>query len=170
MFTEIVVFSTDLGWTGILTAEGQIQRTWIGHQNRQSLFRRVGTNHPIAPVKSHSSMVGLFQKYCSGERTSLDSLRIDESWMTPFQKQVTQACRSIPWGQVLTYGQLAKIAGSPRASRAVGSVMANNRYPLIVPCHRVCSSTGIGGFSAPNGIVLKQSLLTNEGRTLLPTS
>ena len=170
MFTEIVVFSTDLGWTGILTAEGQIQRTWIGHQKRQSLFRRVGTNHPIAPVKSHSSMVGLFQKYCSGERTSLDSLRIDESWMTPFQKQVTQACRSIPWGQVLTYGQLAKIAGSPRASRAVGSVMANNRYPLIVPCHRVCSSTGIGGFSAPNGIVLKQSLLTNEGRTLLPTS
>ncbi|MDG2105125.1 MAG: MGMT family protein [Pirellulaceae bacterium] len=166
MFTELVVFSTDLGWTGILTSEGLIQRTWIGHENRSSLLCRAGTNHAVVPVKRHSRMVGALQKYCSGKRTALDSLKIDESWMTPFQKQVTRACRSIGWGQVLTYGQLAKIAGSPRASRAVGSVMANNRYPLIVPCHRVCSSTGIGGFSAPNGVALKQRLLANEGRSV----
>jgi methylated-DNA-[protein]-cysteine S-methyltransferase len=90
-------------------------------------------------------------------------LPIDESPWTPFQKRVIDVCRSIPWGSTLTYGQVAALAGSPGASRAVGSVMAKNRFPLIVPCHRVIGSNGLGGFSAPDGLKLKSRLLANEG-------
>ncbi|MHC4067897.1 MAG: methylated-DNA--[protein]-cysteine S-methyltransferase, partial [Planctomycetota bacterium] len=62
------------------------------------------------------------------------------------------------------YADLARAAGSPNAGRAVGSAMANNPLPLIVPCHRVVRSDGtIGGFSSPQGLVLKRRLLRLEG-------
>ena len=82
---------------------------------------------------------------------------------TPFQFRVLTCCRAIPWGETRTYGQLARAAGSPGAARAVGQVMATNRLPLIVPCHRVVpASGGLGGFSAPQGTRLKRSLLEQE--------
>jgi len=68
---------------------------------------------------------------------------------------------------VLTYGQLATRAGSPRSARAVGNVMASNRVPLIIPCHRVVAAGGaLGGFSAPHGTRLKRRLLKLEGATI----
>jgi methylated-DNA-[protein]-cysteine S-methyltransferase len=65
----------------------------------------------------------------------------------------------------MTYGQLAKAAHRPGAARAVGSVMARNPIPIIIPCHRVVASGAnrVGGFSAPGGSVLKQKLLAHEG-------
>ena len=72
-------------------------------------------------------------------------------------------CRLIPYGQVLTYGELAERAGSPRAARAVGNVMRTNRFPLIVPCHRVVGAAGaLGGYSAPTGLKMKRRLLRLE--------
>ncbi len=73
------------------------------------------------------------------------------------------ACRRIPWGQTRSYAQLAAVAGRPGAARAVGSVMAKNRVPLVVPCHRVIASSGqLGGYSAPQGLSLKRRLLAME--------
>ena len=163
MFTGLCIFKTELGWLGIVAADVWIQRTVIGHATKAQILDRLGRHYPRVPANECQRLVQRFQNYCSGRKTSLTSLKIEESWMTPFQKRVVAACRVIPWGETLTYGQLAEIAGSPRASRAVGTVMARNRYPLIVPCHRVCSNSGIGGFSAPRGIDLKRRLLANEG-------
>ena len=71
--------------------------------------------------------------------------------------------RNVPYGQTLSYAELAAKAGSPKAARAVGSVMAQNRVPLIIPCHRVVGSGGhLGGFSAPRGIAFKKQLLELE--------
>jgi len=68
-----------------------------------------------------------------------------------------------------TYGELADLAGYPGAARAVGSVMSSNRYPIIIPCHRVVGSAGsLGGFSAPQGISLKERMLTLEGASPKP--
>jgi methylated-DNA-[protein]-cysteine S-methyltransferase len=83
--------------------------------------------------------------------------------LTPFARQVVVACRRISWGLVSSYGELAARCGSPGAARAVGSVMAKNRYPLVVPCHRVLAAGGaLGGYSAPDGLRMKRRLLAME--------
>ena len=64
----------------------------------------------------------------------------------------------------LSYGELAANAGKPGATRAVGNTMARNRFPIVIPCHRVVGAGGgLGGFSAPSGISLKEKLLSLEG-------
>ena len=73
------------------------------------------------------------------------------------------ACRDIRFGQTVSYGRLAEMAGKPGAARAVGRALAKNPLPLIIPCHRViCANGKIGGFSAPGGVTLKKRLLQLE--------
>src|SRR5207248_10965245 len=89
---------------------------------------------------------------------------LDLSRLSEFQNRVVRACRRIARGRVRTYGELAAACGSPGAARAVGTVMAKNRYPIIVPCHRVVGSAGsLGGFSARDGINMKRRMLEMEG-------
>ena len=84
-----------------------------------------------------------------------------------FGISVLTACRGIEFGQTITYGQLAKKSGRPAASRAVGSVLAKNPLPLIIPCHRIIRSDGkLGGFSARGGITLKKRMLELECKIL----
>ena len=78
---------------------------------------------------------------------------------TEFQRKVWKVVRKIPYGTVMTYGKIAKIVGT--SPRAVGMAMRTNRLPLYIPCHRVVSKDGIGGFSI--GIEWKEFLLELEG-------
>lgn len=81
----------------------------------------------------------------------------------PFDRLVLSACRRVGCGRKVTYGQLADRIGKPGAARAVGSALARNPVPLIVPCHRVLRGDGgIGGFSAPGGATVKRRLLEHE--------
>jgi methylated-DNA-[protein]-cysteine S-methyltransferase len=69
----------------------------------------------------------------------------------------------LAYGQTSTYGELALRVGHPRAARAVGTVMATNRFPILIPCHRVLASGGkLGGYSSHAGTNLKQILLDME--------
>ena len=70
--------------------------------------------------------------------------------------------REVPWGETVTYGELADMAGAPRAARAVGNVMAHNPVPILIPCHRVVAAGGIGGYGVA-GIATKRALLGIEG-------
>lgn len=82
-----------------------------------------------------------------------------------FKRAVLTACRAVPPGQIVSYSRLAEKVDSPRAFRAVATVMAKNPFPLIVPCHRVIRADGsLGGFSAQGGIGLKKKLLNLERR------
>jgi len=84
-----------------------------------------------------------------------------------FTATVLAACRNVKFGQTTTYGQLARIAGHPKAARPVGRIMAKNPLPLIIPCHRVLTSNGqLGGFSAPGGKRLKKKMLELERTTV----
>jgi len=84
-----------------------------------------------------------------------------------FCSSVLTACRDIKFGQTISYSALAKRLGRPNASRAVGSALARNPLPLIIPCHRVIRSDGkIGGFSAPGGISLKKKMLELERQAI----
>lgn len=82
---------------------------------------------------------------------------------TPFQKRVWQAIAAIPPGQTLSYGELARRVGS--GPRAVANVCGANQVPLFIPCHRVVSKSGIGGFMQgnENGLKVKRWLLAHEG-------
>ena len=83
---------------------------------------------------------------------------------TAFQKKVWSEIDKIPRGEVVTYSQIAKNIGHPKAARAVANACGVNPNPIIVPCHRVIRSDGeLGGYSGPGGIKKKKELLENEG-------
>ena len=99
--------------------------------------------------------------YFEGVPTDFAALTLDPRG-TPFQVRVWQELRRIPWGQTISYGELARRVGNPRASRAVGQANAVNPIPLIIPCHRVIAADGsLGGYSS--GPDRKRWLLRHEG-------
>ena len=82
---------------------------------------------------------------------------------TPFRDKVLAATRQLGYGATTTYGELARRVGHPGAARAVGTVMSTNRFPILIPCHRVLAAGGqLGGYTAPAGPDLKQRLLEME--------
>ena len=81
---------------------------------------------------------------------------------TRFQKRVWKELIKIPRGKTVTYGELAKRIGSPRACRAVGSACGKNPLPVLIPCHRVVAANGLGGFTM-GGLKRKRELLKKEG-------
>ncbi len=87
--------------------------------------------------------------------------------MTSFGIRVYRATAQIPKGKVATYGQIARLAGSARAARAVGQLMAHNKDPESIPCHRVVGSTGALTGYAFNGISAKRNRLIAEGVSFL---
>ena len=83
---------------------------------------------------------------------------------TNFRDRVFTLAKQIPHGKVATYGQLAELAGSPGAARAVGMCMKTNQYPEIVPCYKVVASDGsLTGYSAGEGIATKKEKLLQDG-------
>ena len=99
--------------------------------------------------------------YFEGVPTDFAALTLDPRG-TPFQLLVWQELRRIPWGQTISYGELARRVGNPKASRAVGQANAVNPIPLIVPCHRVIAADGsLGGYSS--GLDRKRWVLRHEG-------
>jgi O-6-methylguanine DNA methyltransferase len=97
----------------------------------------------------------------------------DISGFSDFERRVYASLAKVRRGRVVSYGELATAAGSPRAARAVGSALGKNRIPILLPCHRVVASNGIGGYGGSAGsgwrpagqdpIRFKRALLANEG-------
>ena len=104
--------------------------------------------------------------YFAGERVSFADVELDLDGTTPFQREAAAALRAVPWGEVVTYGELAELAGRPRAARAAGTFCAENRFSLLVPCHRVVGAGGIGGYGSL-GVSYKRRLLRLEGHGAL---
>jgi methylated-DNA-[protein]-cysteine S-methyltransferase len=102
------------------------------------------------------------RRHLGGRRADYGDVALDLGWCTPFQAALARALRRVPWGEVVSYGELAALAGRPRAARAAGTFCAQNRFALIVPCHRVVGADGIGGYGAA-GVGLKRRLLALEG-------
>jgi methylated-DNA-[protein]-cysteine S-methyltransferase len=103
--------------------------------------------------------------YFAGERDSFADVELDLDWCTPFQLAALEAIRTISYGETATYGEVAALAGHPNAQRAVGSVCACNRFPLVIPCHRVVAAGGIGPYGSL-GSAYKLRLLELEDAVL----
>jgi methylated-DNA-[protein]-cysteine S-methyltransferase len=99
--------------------------------------------------------------YFAGKPVSFHDVELDLSWMTGFQEAVAAALRAIPYGETVTYGELAAIAGHPNAQRAAGTFCAQNRFPLFIPCHRVVAANGLGSYGSL-GLSYKRRLLELE--------
>lgn len=88
---------------------------------------------------------------------------VDWRLTSPVQRQVLQTLHRVPYGKVVTYGELAQRAESSVPARGIGAIMGANPIPIIVPCHRVVAGNGLGGFSGGVGVETKRWLLTHEG-------
>ena len=96
------------------------------------------------------------------------SVPLDLDGVDGFRRTVLETLvREVGWGETVSYGELAEMAGRPRAARAVGTAMAANPLPFVIPCHRVVAAGGrIGGYGGGrNAVALKRSLLAREGVT-----
>ena len=101
------------------------------------------------------------REYFAGERTVFDLPVALEG--TLFQRAVWRKLQEIPYGETISYGELASRIGKPKASRAVGSANGANRIPIVIPCHRVIAAGGkLGGFGG--GLPVKEALLALESR------
>ena len=140
--------------TGTLVAESS-QR---GHGSAPTSHQENGPDLGDAA----EDLVGRLAHYLAGIDVPLGDVELDFSWATPFQHAVADELRRIPRGEVVTYGELAALAGYPGAARAVGSFCAHNRFALLVPCHRVVGAGGLGGYGAA-GLAVKRRLLALEG-------
>lgn len=136
-------------------------------------FARTGSAsvHPAAdPVESAGDgfaeeLVARLRSFLAGEDVALADVRLDLDSGTTFQRAVVEALRAVPAGEVVTYAELAAIAGYPGAQRAVGTLCARNRFMFLVPCHRVVAADGIGRYGS-SGVAIKRRLLALEGVVL----
>jgi methylated-DNA-[protein]-cysteine S-methyltransferase len=110
-------------------------------------------------------LVHRFHSYFGGDAVEFGDVEIDDDGWTPFQRDIVAAMRRVPYGEVVSYSDLARLAGHPRAQRAAGTVCAGNRYPLVVPCHRIVSADGLGSYPGL-GVDYKRRMLALEGVTL----
>jgi methylated-DNA-[protein]-cysteine S-methyltransferase len=113
------------------------------------------------PSSGADDLIERIQAYFAGEPVSFEDVEIDLEWCTPFQRAIAETLRRIPHGEVVTYGELAALAGYPNAQRAAGTFCAHNRVPLVIPCHRVVSADGIGSYGSL-GPGFKRRLLALE--------
>jgi len=110
-------------------------------------------------------LVERIQAYLAGAREDFADVELELPDWTPLQSDIYAALRSVPYGEVVTYGELSALAGRPRAPRAAGSFCAGNPFGLFVPCHRVVAAGGIGSYGTL-GVEYKRRLLELEGVAL----
>ena len=113
-------------------------------------------------VKRESEAGRQLREYFAGKRRTFD-LKLDLSGVGAFDAKVLAACSKIGYGEVRTYGEVAKDAGSPKGARAAGGALGRNPIAIIIPCHRVSAAGGPGGYSALGGLKTKRALLELEG-------
>jgi methylated-DNA-[protein]-cysteine S-methyltransferase len=159
------IFKIKWGYFGLAAADNGLLRTVLPAEAREKVKSQLLRYFPSAQYdkdifkKAQRQIIAYFEGDCVDFRDI--PVVLNNSGV--FAKRVLTACRDITFGQTISYGRLAEMAGRPGAARAVGGVMAKNPLPLIIPCHRViCANGSLGGFSAMGGIKLKEKLLRLE--------
>ncbi len=128
---------------------------WLPDEQRHG---RRDTDDVLPILKETATQL---EEYFAGERTEFElTMELDG---TEFQREVWAELTRIPYGETISYGELARRVGRPKGPRAVGQANGRNPIPIIVPCHRVLASNGIGGYGG--GLKVKRALLAVEGVT-----
>ncbi len=165
VFKYPVSLPAPLGWIALIGTGEMLLQLTFGHTSARAALEALEDNlaQDAQEEAWNGRLVRRLEAYSAGEPVDFTDVEIDPGPVSEFRRCVILHCRRIGYGQTLSYGQLASKTGSPGAARAVGSCMAANRIPLIVPCHRVLPASGRpGAFSAPGGSRTKQRLLAME--------
>ena len=147
---------------------GPISITW---DSETATIDRIGIGDHYAPATmaavkgsapaSVAVLQGQLDAYFTDAHFSFTLEGLTLNGLTAFQRRVVDCVCIIPSGRTRSYAEIAAEAGSPGAARAVGRVMARNRYPIVIPCHRVITrGGGLGGYTG--GLKIKRSLLSFE--------
>ncbi|MFQ5473058.1 MAG: methylated-DNA--[protein]-cysteine S-methyltransferase [Dehalococcoidia bacterium] len=157
------VVDTEVGFVGLVLSEQGLRHTTLPRKTRDQALTDVAELGATraAPASEARAISKDVQTLGAGRHADL-SRYVDWDGVTPFQRAVLEQTMRIPIGETRSYGEIAELAGSPRAARAVGRVMATNPLPFVVPCHRVIGSDGtLHGYGG--GLDLKERLLKVEG-------
>lgn len=163
--TEISTFWSELGWMAMVASDVAVRQLVFGYPSAAAALAALDSKLADDAVAGDrwSWLVERLQDFAAGRRVEFDDVAIEAAHLGPFQRRVVEHCRAIPYGHTLSYGQLAALAGSPRAARAVGTTMATNRFAIVVPCHRVINADGsCGHYGAPGGRATKRKMLEIE--------
>lgn len=155
---EIVIGITDLGlcWLGFMTNKSQGAYKGDGLTRLKENFKNAELTHDEKTTKPWIEQI--MQAWKAG---NIGALTLDLHG-TAFEQSVWQALLFIPYGEVVSYGDVANDIGRPKAARAVGTAVGNNPVSLIVPCHRVVRADGaLGNYGW--GLALKEEILKAEG-------
>jgi methylated-DNA-[protein]-cysteine S-methyltransferase len=154
------------GWgVGELWVDGD-RLLWAEHPVAKRPVRKADQgsgsqgNREVPPLAR--KLAELYPAYFAGEPVSFEDVEIDLEDETPFGRRMAEVLRALPRGEVVSYGELAELAGRRRASRAAGSFCARNRFAIVVPCHRVVGAEGLGSYGSL-GLEYKRRLLALEG-------
>lgn len=166
-----------VGWTLFDTALGRCGAAWRGNvlvavhlpeandeNGRARLREQVPEAEEGEPPRAIARAIEILRRAVAGDAADLAKIALDLSGVPPFHRRVYELARSIPPGQTLSYGEVAKRLGAPGAARAVGQALRRNPCAIVVPCHRVLARGGrVGGFTASGGTATKLRLLAAEG-------
>ena len=159
---KYITFSSDVGWLGILgSAKGLLCLT-LPQRSAQEAHQLLGdrVNHATWSPHSFDDLIQRLRTYFGAHQVDFPD-RLDLSGATPFQRQVWEVTRLIPYGETRSYGWVAEQVGRPRAVRAVGQALAQNQLPVTIPCHRVVNTDAkLGGYRG--GVEMKKYLLHLE--------
>jgi methylated-DNA-[protein]-cysteine S-methyltransferase len=156
-------FSTPLGTCAIAWSDAGLTRFLLPDPERR------GTDTETEPPPWVAEVIERVRQHIAGNAQDFSDLRFDFGRMSEFNRAVLRATLAVKSGRTATYGDIAIAIGQPiAASRAVGTALGDNPFPLLIPCHRIVATSGkMTGFSGPGGVATKVKLLALEGAQLL---
>ena len=162
------LFDTAIGACAIAWGERGLKGVQLPEADAERTRARVARRFPdaalAAPTAEVREAIAAITALTAGEPRDLGAVRLDMDGLETLPREVYEIARTIPPGQTLTYGEIAKRLGDPLHARAVGEALGRNPFAIVVPCHRVLAAGGkLGGFSANGGVVTKLRLLEIEG-------
>lgn len=165
------IFFTPRGWAAVSGEKGTIRASVLPIPSPlTALYRYIeqtGQEARFVSLYDYSiPVINKFRAYYEGSIIEDWEIELKLNTYSTFSRKVMEMVYTIPYGQTITYAQVARAIGKPGAARAVGQVMKRNPLPLIVPCHRVVASNGPGGFTSPGGVQTKLEMLQWERQNL----
>jgi methylated-DNA-[protein]-cysteine S-methyltransferase len=167
-----VLFETPIGPCGLVWSARGIAGLQLPERDMEATRARIGRRWPdarqVVPPAAIQSAIERIVALLHGEPADLGDIVLDLEAVPDFHRKVYEVARTVPPGETVTYGEIAKRLGVPHESREVGQALGRNPIAIIVPCHRVLGADGrMGGFSANGGVATKRRILEIEGASAL---
>ncbi|GAV22734.1 methylated-DNA-protein-cysteine methyltransferase, selenocysteine-containing [Carboxydothermus pertinax] len=130
---ECDIITTDSGYVALAVSKKGIYAVSLPKTTAKDALAEIGVDFNPGKSSLFCKTAALLKRYYAGEKVDFSSLPLDLSWASPFAQRVYQELLKVPYGQTITYGELAARAGRPGAARAVGRSMATNKITVIIP-------------------------------------